>query len=230
MLRVELAAAPAKRRHASPAAARGDLYRPLDWALIRAPLLPVEAYLGLGPAAGAPGTRLPESRRLPEGWPPGSRPPGDDHQGSLQRLLTTDARISAAVAVGSPSLFDALERSGLTGEDAARRSAKLLRYLIRMSSRPTPYGLFAGVGIARWGAATSLSLARERPRTRTRPDMAWLLRLVFRLESDPAVRAQLRYLANPRVLARAAGCTCPRPHPALTAAPVPRSRYGKPRW
>ena len=123
------------------------------------------------------------------------------------------------MAVGSPSLFDALERSGLTGEDAARRSAKLLRYLIRMSSRPTPYGLFAGVGIARWGAATSLSLARERPRTRTRPDMAWLLRLVFRLESDPAVRAQLRYLANPRVLARAGRMYLPAPAPSTDGGP-----------
>lgn len=140
--------------------------------------------------------------------------PGADHQRTLQRLFTTDAKIAAAVVVGSPSLFDALERSGLTGEDAAGRSAKLLRYLIRMSSRPTPYGLFAGVGIARWGAATSLSLARERRRTRTRPDMAWLLRLVFRLESEPAVRAQLRYLANPRVLARAGRMYLPEPAPS----------------
>ncbi len=202
MLRVELAAVPAERRHASPAAVRGGLYRPLDWALIRAPLLPVETYLGLRPAGGG-----------------GNRPPEADRQRSLQRLLTTDARIAAAVAVGSPSLFDALERSGLAGADAARRSAKLLRYLIRMSSRPTPYGLFAGVGIARWGAATSLSLSRERPRTRTRPDMAWLLRLVFRLESEPEVRAQLRYLANPRVLARAGRMYLPAPAPSTDGGP-----------
>jgi C1A family cysteine protease len=153
---VELTAAPTERTDTS-AGVSGALYRPLDWALVRAPLLPIEDYLALQPTADEPGERQ----------------SGSDHGKNLQRLLGADAKIAAAVAVGSPSLFDALERSGLTGEGAERRSAKLLRYLIRMSSRPTPYGLFAGVGIAHWGATTSLSLSRERPRTRTRPDMAW---------------------------------------------------------
>ena len=38
------------------------------------------------------------------------------------------------------------------------------------------------------------------PRTRTRPDMEWLLRLVGRLEARPAVRRELRVFANPAVL------------------------------
>jgi lantibiotic biosynthesis protein len=187
---------------AAPAPVPGSLYRPLDWMLVRAPLLPVEAYLGL-------------RRSLP---PPGQE--ADDAIGIGETLGRFPAGpwIAAAVAVGSPSLFDSLERCGLAGKDGERRAAKLLRYLIRMSTRPTPYGLFAGVGIARCGPVTTLRIGPDRPRTRTRPDMAWLLRLVFELESRREVRERLSYLANPRALVRVGRVFLPVPAPTADAA------------
>jgi lantibiotic biosynthesis protein len=169
----------------------------LAWVLVRAPLLPVDAYLGLRQESES--TERPRAGTLiPE---------------TLQRFLAGDPRIAAAVAVGSASLFDALERSGLNGEDGKRCCAKLLRYLIRMSTRPTPFGLFAGVGIARWGDQTNLRIASARPRTRTRPDMGWLLRFVFQLESRRDIRIQLRYRANPRAVARAGRIVLRAPDP-----------------
>jgi thiopeptide-type bacteriocin biosynthesis protein len=234
-------AAKGRAARAGPAASRG-LYQPLDWVLVRAPLLPVEAYLCLRQDSL-------EEDTFPQG-PPG--PFRQDTQGAvsqdsqntlrldpqhrsqrdlrqepragtgineaLRRLLAANPAIPAAVAVGSPSLFDALQRSGVGGEDGARRAAKLLRYLIRMSTRPTPYGLFAGAGIARWGPGTTLSIGPARPRTRTRPDMTWLLRLVFELEGRPEVRAELRYLANPRAVARAGRVFLPAPAPTADGA------------
>ena len=146
------------------AARRRPLYKPLDWALVRAPLLPVEAYLALGqpPAGGfANGKHAPDAR------------------------LPDDPRICTALAVGGGNLYDVLSRADASGKSDPDAGAKLLRYLIRMSTRPTPYGLFAGVALARWGSETDLSLAATRPRTRTRPDMAWLLRLVMEAESRP---------------------------------------------
>src|SRR5215831_15315059 len=59
--------------------------------------------------------------------------------------------IDAAITVGSLSLA----RAGSTERTAAPR----LRYGIRMATRPTPYGLFSGVGLARWGDITNLALA-----------------------------------------------------------------------
>jgi lantibiotic biosynthesis protein len=194
--------APTRRVTVPAAAPQGRLYQPLDWALVRAPLLPIEAYLAL--------------RQDPQD--PVGQQARSDIRGSLQPVLAAYPGIAAALAVGSPSLFDAIERSGLSGENGARCSAKLLRYLIRMSTRPTPYGLFAGVGIARWGPETSLGIAPARPRTRTRPDMAWLLRLVFQLESRREVRAQLRYLANPRAFVRAGRVFLPEPAPTADGA------------
>ena len=164
------------------AARRRPLYKPLEWALVRAPLLPVETYLALGqPPVDecANGKHAPDAR------------------------LPADPRICAALAVGGGNLYDVLSRADASGNGDPDAGAKLLRYLIRMSTRPTPYGLFAGVALTRWGSETDLSLAATRPRTRTRPDMAWLLRLVMQAESRPEVRRRLSYLANPRAFVRA---------------------------
>ena len=158
------------------------LYETLDWMLVRAPLLPVETYLGLSNS-----TNEDEARE-------GSIDPDTLEDGSL---VPRDPRVRRAIAVGSSDLLEALERSKPTGRNAAELEGKLLRYLIRMSTRPTPYGLFAGVALAQWGPTTDLALAETPPRTRTRPDMAWLLNLVLELESQPEVRRELRFFANP---------------------------------
>jgi lantibiotic biosynthesis protein len=71
-----------------------------------------------------------------------------------------------------------------------------MRYGIRMSTPPMPFGLFAGVGLVGCGATTDVEIVGE-PRTRTRPDMEWLLELIAELERDPEVRACLMLMANP---------------------------------
>jgi thiopeptide-type bacteriocin biosynthesis protein len=164
------------------------LFDPLDWVLVRAPLLPVEAYLAL-------------TREPPSGDGEPHKPA--NAQAAPHTGMPTDPRIRAALAVGSPSLYEALTRADRSGKHDPDTAAKLLRYLIRMSTRPTPYGLFAGVALASWGPRTDLALASGRPRTCTRPDMAWLLRLVFELETRPEVRTHLRYVTNAAALVRA---------------------------
>ena len=148
----------------------GPLYQPMDHLVVRAPLLPVEAYQALRDRDG-----------------PG--PSRNGHAGSL------DPEVRRALAVASPSLLAALDRAGPGDRGSARLEGKLLRYLIRMSTRPTPFGLFAGVGIARWADRTDLAVAGP-PQTRTRLDMEWLLRLVLQLEADPEVRRHLGLFAN----------------------------------
>ncbi|MEU7169786.1 lantibiotic dehydratase [Streptomyces morookaense] len=151
--------------------AHPPLYRPLDWLMVRAPLLPVEDYLALAE---------------------------DDHPPP-----PADPRVRLALAVGSGDLARALDRPPRNERARQRLSGKLLRYLIRMSTRPTPYGMFAGVGLGNWDDHTDLALAPGEPHTRTRPDMGWLLSLVTDLESRPEVRAGLNWYANPAVLTHA---------------------------
>jgi lantibiotic biosynthesis protein len=180
-----------------------SLYDPLDWVLVRAPLLPVEAYLALArnPATGDGAPREPTTS-----------------QPAQHASLPADPRIRAALAVGSPSLYEALNRADRSGKHDPDTAAKLLRYLIRMSTRPTPYGLFAGVALAAWGPRTDLGLASGRPRTRTRPDMAWLLGLVFELENRLEVRTHLRYIANAAALVQAGRVFLPEAAPTKDGA------------
>jgi thiopeptide-type bacteriocin biosynthesis protein len=189
---------------ASAGRTRG-LYEPLDAFVVRAPLLPVERYLELASPAGADR-------------------PGDG-------LRPTDGVARLAVLIASPALAAALDRDTPgRGRDAASRSS-LLRYLIRMSTRPTPYGLFAGVALGAWADRTDLALADGPRRTRTRPDMGWLLRLVLTLEADPEVRRHLRLLANAcaaeqdgrvTLADRATGGRGPGPDVSVRATPVVR--------
>jgi len=189
---------PTQKAFARTVGSDRPLYDPLGWALIRAPLLPVEAYRGLSEHATSTDHH---------GWPTSVK-------GPPYRRQLRDPHIRTAIAVGSLSLFNALERSVTVGLPDCRFAGKLLRYLIRMSSRPTPFGLFAGVALAAWGPETDISIAAARPRTRTRPDMATLLRLVFQLESRREVRTQLRYLANPRAFVHAGRVFLPEPAPS----------------
>jgi thiopeptide-type bacteriocin biosynthesis protein len=147
---------------------------PLSWGIARAPLLPIEAY----PAVVRGDT-------VGEG------------------LLPADPRVSAALAVGTDHLFAALERTRGSAPEAPRLRARLLRYMMRMTTRPTPFGLFAGVGLIEWGSTTDAALTAHPVRTRARPDMGWLLDLVMELERDPEVRRELRLFTNPLAWTRA---------------------------
>lgn len=156
-------------------AKKAPLYAPLNHLAVRAPLLPVERYAELL---------------------------GEDSLPGMLRLLE-EPRVRCAMMMGSPSLVEALERGASGARKAAQVSRGLLRYFIRMSSRATPYGLFAGVSLAHWGERTGLSLSDAEPATHARPDMQWLLALVERLEARPEIRQGLRWWTHPAAVVRA---------------------------
>nr|BBH87004.1 lantibiotic dehydratase [Thermosporothrix sp. COM3] len=113
-----------------------------------------------------------------------------------------DPRVQRALAVGSLDLLDEIERNATDTKSRTQRERKLQRYLIRMTTRPTPYGLFAGAALAQWADRTALSRAAGEPIVRVRPDMEWLMRLIWRLETIKAIRPYLRLQANTAVHVR----------------------------
>lgn len=149
-------------------------YEALGYAVLRAPLLSMREYRAFSRAA--PDARLAEAARR--------------------------ADIRDALAVGAPDLLEAIDRAP-AGRQRARLDASLLRYLIRMSSRPTPYGLFAGVALTTWSDVTDLRLANAPRRPRARLDMGWLARWIDALEQQPEIRRALRLVANPAAFERA---------------------------
>lgn len=114
------------------------------------------------------------------------------------RRALADPEIVRALAIGSPTLLADAMRESQDAKDAARTDQALARYLIRMSTRPTPYGAFASVSLTTWAASSGLRLGEDR-RTRTRPDMAWLRGLLAQWETRPDVRARARWHSDPLV-------------------------------
>ncbi|CAL9552456.1 hypothetical protein SUDANB15_04440 [Streptomyces sp. enrichment culture] len=97
------------------------------------------------------------------------------------RALSGDPRVRRALEAASPSLGAALREGHRPGDDKRGRRVRsgLLRYLTRMSTRPTPYGAFAGVAMGTFGPRTTARLgAGALARQRIRADMGWLMSFV----------------------------------------------------
>lgn len=126
----------------------------------------------------------------------------------LRALVGTDDVQHALTAAGS-SLVDGLSRLGETvqpaigsaGKEAEKRVGRIyggaLRYVTRMSTRPTPFGVFSGIGLGEFADRTTARLGAEAlAEQRVRPDMGWLLALIKKVEEDPTLLPELRVVVN----------------------------------
>lgn len=150
--------------------------QPVGFVMIRTPLLPID-----------------NAERL-------FVPNTNSDTSSTIALMIADPVIQEALAVGSPDLFHAIKylQRDPTSRKARQAQANLLRYLIRMATRSTPFGLFAGVSTGRIGKAMDLQICQPKKfQKRARPDMQWLLYEVHQLEQRPEVRQYLRFFTNP---------------------------------
>lgn len=112
--------------------------------------------------------------------------------------------VQQALAISSPSLADALD-DWLAGR--ALRNAKtplrVVAYILRMSTRSTPFGLCAGIGEVAFGESTTLQYfdeADER-RTWTRPDMQLMFTISDAIEKSE-LRRSVRFATNACVVER----------------------------
>ncbi|GHE97315.1 lantibiotic dehydratase [Amycolatopsis deserti] len=113
--------------------------------------------------------------------------------------LAADETLVEAVEAASPSLARDVLRvvRGEPVKDKVRRrgALALAKYHLRMTSRPTPFGLFAGVAPVRLGADPELRFGdRHRPTSRT--DAEWLDGVLGRLRTDPVVLTRTILVAN----------------------------------
>jgi thiopeptide-type bacteriocin biosynthesis protein len=123
------------------------------------------------------------------------------------RALVDEAPVREALFLASASLLADVAhwRESPETQRGRRVERALVKYLTRMATRATPFGLFAGVGVGRIGGngeATALTVGAEHER-RTRIDGEVLWRIARRLESDPAVRGALHFLPNSSLFAAA---------------------------
>lgn len=173
-----------------------SIYAPYDCLMLRSPLLPVEA------------TR---------GWLA-----DPDSTGRAALNSPVGLAIREALLAASPALFDALTH--LTDDRNHRKThranAALRRYITRMATRTTPFGLFAGIAVGHLGPETNVRVGpRWKFKTRTTPDAQWLLAKVAELESRSHVVKHLSYYTNGTLFT--SGGRVYLPHPATLGSPRP---------
>ncbi|MFI5822848.1 lantibiotic dehydratase [Streptomyces rishiriensis] len=113
-------------------------------------------------------------------------------------------QVAAAVRYASPDLardLDDLATRPADTEGLGRLVLTLLSYILRLSYRVTPFGLFAGVAEGRFGAGADVRWGEDH-QVLTRADGEWLAAVVQQLEALPQVRRQLRIIANNAVRSR----------------------------
>ena len=115
----------------------------------------------------------------------------------LLRQHYQDPLAQEALFVASPRLYERFQKwlAGETLSEEAKLLATLHKYFVRMCSRPTPYGLFAGCATGTFGEHSRFRAARS-PRPFVRLDMDGLLAIRSWLIAQPAIRAQLKLFPN----------------------------------
>ncbi|MGE0395949.1 MAG: lantibiotic dehydratase [Kofleriaceae bacterium] len=158
-------------------------YRPLPRFVLRTPTLPFDTLARWSAMSGT------EERRA-----------------ELARLVA-DPTVREALYLASPELDAQIpawqkqpeSQSGIAVERA------LVRYISRMASRSTPFGLFASVSVGSVGETTNLAIPpREAAKRHTRLDNDLLFQLCADLAKDRGIRAHLRYRPNSSLYSAAA--------------------------
>ena len=116
----------------------------------------------------------------------------------LREFVRRD-EVRSALYIASPSLHSRLG-PWLDGDDSPQALSvepTIVRYIMRMAGRATPFGLFAGTSIGTLGKRTHLSVApRVEHRRHTRLDMEYVFKLAEYLSKDAAIQPLLRYRAT----------------------------------
>jgi len=120
-----------------------------------------------------------------------------DHR--LRQCFSEDL-IKEAVFLASPTFYFELEKwynGNLEDKRVKKVKLSFLKYLSRMSSRCTPFGLFAGCTLGEFAENTNLKLRDTSEHQRhTRPDMNYLVALSQDLAKKEHIKKQLTYFPN----------------------------------
>lgn len=136
---------------------------------------------------------------------------GDDAlaaQRAVLAALLARPEVGEAIYVASPALYAEIDvwRAAPDSERGRLIERSLTKYVSRMATRSTPFGLCAGVGIGEIaGRGIELTVAEPAAhRRRTRVDNEVLFELAALIAREPAARAALRWRPNTS-LTRVAG-------------------------
>ncbi|MGH4002322.1 MAG: lantibiotic dehydratase, partial [Pseudonocardiaceae bacterium] len=107
--------------------------------------------------------------------------------------------VAGAVEHASPALARQVKEvcaaKNPDAQQARRTVLSVLRYLLRLQHRATPFGMFAGVAPASFDAKLAVRWGAQH-RALTRADASWIADVITRLESCPHLLARLPLMTN----------------------------------
>lgn len=109
--------------------------------------------------------------------------------------------VEEALFLASPDLHAQLSEWLLGNTSDKKKKERfyyaLMKYLPRMCTRPTPFGLFAGFCIGRWTDQNHIQLPPQTAYSRhTRLDMNYLCALAQELANHPDIKGKIKYYPN----------------------------------
>jgi hypothetical protein len=110
--------------------------------------------------------------------------------------LFSQTDIQDAIYIASSDLYEKLTKyPSLENKEKEQVRNSFIRYINRMSTRCTPFGLFAGCAIGTIGERTNLTVSQKIIR-HTRLDMNYLCSLSQYLSNIPEIKYKLKYYPN----------------------------------
>ncbi len=144
-----------------------DLYRPLERYVLRTPILPFTDLVELSPE-------------------------------KVKRICLNPI-VSEAIYLSSPELHGEMIKYLKSGnlKESDKMMVTLSKFIYRMSSRCTPFGLFAGCSVGAFKARHAIELSEPQKHGRlTQLDMNFLSAWVQQIEKEPENRGDMIYYPN----------------------------------
>lgn len=108
--------------------------------------------------------------------------------------------IRESLLISSPSLYKTIDQETKERKKLNSRNIGLYKYLTRATTRPTPFGLFAGVGLGKFSEAgkTKMIIDGNRYNKDVKIDTLWLCNVIGMLETDDEIlnKLQVRFNRN----------------------------------
>jgi lantibiotic biosynthesis protein len=127
--------------------------------------------------------------------------PDFSQQKQALKSIFTQPIVQEALFLASPTLWETATKwtngEAMAIADENKLAYSLLRYVARMSARPTPFGLFAGCVLGSWADENKVLLhTPDAHKKTTRPDMHYLSALAQHLARHEHIRPYLRFFSN----------------------------------
>lgn len=103
--------------------------------------------------------------------------------------------IEESTLIASEDLYHSLKNPSVSNKKRHNLDLSILKYLIRSSTRPTPYGLFAGVGLGEFSDCNHI-LIKDYYKD-VKADAHWISHIIHQIEQQPEILRSLKIKFNP---------------------------------